>query len=441
MLLQNWWFTTLLGNEAPIQPPLRTDIQADVVIIGGGAAGLAAARQLMGKLKKVVVLERNICGGSSTGKSAGFLTPDSELELSQLIRRFGEQGARDLWEVPTRGIQIMKETIEEHQIECDFLRQDSLFLGNDKAGWKDIIAECEGRTRLGFTQKLYTRDELPSILGATGYSGAVRYADTYGINALRYSQGLKRILLEGGVEIYEASEVRAIRGHTVETHLGSVTAEKIILCADKLNPELSQYASNIYHAQTFLTISEPLKDKEIQAMFPDGHLQCWDSSLVYSYFRMTGDNRILLGGGSMLTTFSPNDITEPHVIERVIRGFKRRFPMLRDVRFIQYWPGRIDTTRDLLPTVGRDKNSPWIHFVLGCVGLPWATFCGDFAARHVLDDKSEDKKYYHYFRADRHFTIPLWTENVAGKRFVFSFNNAWSKYYQVDVPVSNALTK
>ena len=432
MLLQNWWFTTLLGRGTPLQAPLQADIEADVLIIGGGAAGLAAALRLMGSGLKVVLLERNICGGSSTGKSAGFLTPDSELELSQLIRRFGPEGARQLWEVPTKGIEIMRSAIGRHELVCDFIPQDSLFLGNDPSGWNDVVTESVSRERLGYGHALYAAGELPAILGSRAFTGGIRYSGTYGIDALQYAQGVKQVLLRGGVAVYEASEVRRIEDHRAFTHLGSVKAGAIIFCADKPKPELTPYSRNVYHAQTFLSISEPLTDKEVEAMFPAGQLQCWDSDLVYSYFRLTGDQRLLLGGGSMFTTFARQDTTEPDVILHVIEKFKAKFPMLRNVQFIQYWPGRIDCTRDLLPTVGRDRDHPWIHFVLGCVGLPWATFCGDFAARHVLNDASEDKRYYHYFRADRPFLLPLWSEKLLGKQLVFSLNNGWSKYYQVD---------
>ena len=100
MILQNWWYTTLLDVLAPMQPPLKDHIQADIVIVGGGMAGLSTALRCTKSGHRIVLLEKNICGGSSTGKSAGFLTPDSELDLSQLIRRFGALGARDLWDVP-----------------------------------------------------------------------------------------------------------------------------------------------------------------------------------------------------------------------------------------------------------------------------------------------------------------------------------------------------
>ncbi len=434
MLLQNWWYTTLIGTKRPIQSPLREDLKCDVLVIGGGAAGLAAASRLAGSGKKVVLLEKNICGGSSTGKSAGFLTPDSELELSQLVRRFGVQGAKDLWEVPVRGISQMLYLIKSGGFDCDLQKQDSLFLGKGRSGVKAVKEEAESRRNLGYGSKIYEGSELGSVLRSVGYSSAIRYEDTYGVDGLRYAQGLKGALLDGGVKIYESSEVVGFSGHTAKTHMGSVTADQIIFCADKPSPALSDYFWNVYHEQTFLSITEPLSEGEQRGLFPDQPLQCWDSDLIYSYFRLTGTKRLLLGGGSLFTTYAKNDATTARVIDHVIGGFRRTFPNLSGVKFIQYWMGRIDMTRDLLPTVLKEPQAPWVHHVLGCVGLPWATFCGDFAARQVLAVKDTgDEKYYGYFSANRRFLVPIWLEKVIGKRLAFPINNAWAKYYQRDV--------
>ncbi|HVA98277.1 MAG TPA: FAD-binding oxidoreductase [Bacteroidia bacterium] len=433
MILQNWWYTTLMSAKESRQKPLMKDIECDILIVGGGAAGLAAAFSLMDKGIKVVLLERNICGGSSTGKSAGFLTPDSELELSQLIRRFGKEDAKVIWQMAANAAKEMADTIRKYDISCDLQEQDSLYLGNDESGWKEIIEESEARKSLGYTQTLFDNEQLKNEIGSAAYAGGVRYSGTFGINPLLYAQGMKSVLINHGVKIYEASEVREIKGNTVKTHLGSVKAAEIIFCADKIEKSLSHYADNIYHAQTFLSVSEILEPADVKSIFPNGNYQCWDSDLVYSYFRLTGDNRLLLGGGTALTTFSKNDVTSPSVINHVIKKFKNKFPQLEHLEFVQYWPGRIDTTRDLIPTVTRDDKNPSIHFVLGCVGLPWATLCGDFAARHAYDDAScTDHKCYDYFRSDRKFLIPIWMENFLGKQIVFSLNNGWAKYYQKD---------
>ncbi|MGH7000602.1 MAG: NAD(P)/FAD-dependent oxidoreductase [Stellaceae bacterium] len=433
MLLQNWWYTTLLSARNPIQPPLASDISADIVIVGAGMAGLSAALRLSDLGSRVVLIDRNICGGSTTGKSAGFLTPDSELELSQILRRFGQQGAHELWQVPENGIALMRETVQTHGIDCDLLTQDSLFLANDASGTKDVHEEAEARRRLNYPLTEYRAAELSKVIGSTAYKGAVRYPGCYGIDALRYSQGVKRVLLERGVRIFESTEAHAIDGHRIRTHGGSVTADRIIVCADKPTKAFSPYAENVFHAETFLTISEPLTDKEVAGVFPGDPMQCWDTDVVYSYWRLTGDRRLLLGGGSMLTTYVRNAVTSPRIAARVIRKLRRKFPALANLAFLQYWPGLIDMTRDLFPTVLRDPDAPWVQFVLGCVGLPWASFCGDFAARHARSTETQqDHLYYRYFRPDRPFLMPLWSEKVLGKPIVFSLNNAWAKYYQQD---------
>ena len=439
MLLQNWWFTTLIGTRRPIQPPLRGDVSCDVAIVGGGAAGLAAAARFAGSGKKVVLVEANICGGSSTGKSAGFLTPDSELELSQLVRRFGTQGAKDLWDVPVRGIRRMLDLVKAGGFDCDLQKQDSLFLGKGKGGVEAVKEEDSSRRGLGYESQVYYGRDLPGVIGSPGYAAAVRYKDTFGVDGLRYAQGMKGMLLDAGVEIYESSRALAVSDHTVKTHMGSVTADQIIFCADKLGPELSPYSWNVYHEQTFLSITEPLSQAEQSSMFPSEPFQCWDSDLVYSYYRLTGSRRLLLGGGSLLTTYARHDSTTSAVIDRVVSGFRRMFPQLRSVRFIQYWMGRIDMTRDLLPTVVKEPGAPWIHRVLGCVGLPWATFCGDFAARQVLAERDTgDEKYYRYFDVNRRFLVPIWLERMIGKRLAFPLNNAWAKYYQKDAKSSTS---
>lgn len=437
MILQNWWYTTLLAVGRPMSPPLKGHAETEVAIVGGGMAGLCAALRFMESGRRVALVERNICGGSSTGKSAGFLTPDSELELAQLVRRYGPQGARDLWEAPVNGIRLIIEAIRRYRVDCDLVREDSLFLGKGPSGRVAVHEEAGARELLGYPKTLHSGGELPSVIGSTAFAAAIRYPDTYGINPLLFAQGVKRALQEGGVAIYEGSEVTGVTNHTLRTHLGTLSADQVLFCADKLQPSVTRYARNVYHAQTFMAISEPLEDDDVRALFPSGSLQCWDSDLVYTYFRLTGDQRLLVGGGSALTTFSLQYVTSPRVITRVLRRLKKGIPRLEHVKFVQYWPGFIDTTRDLLPTVLRDERLPWIHYVLGCVGLPWAAFCGDFVARHVLHGgecvSCDDPRYYQYFTPRRHFLLPLELARIVGKPLVFALNNAWAKYYQIDV--------
>ena len=162
-------------------------------------------------------------------------------------------------------------------------------------------------------------------------------------------------------------------------------------------------------------------------------MQCWDSKLVYTYFRLTGDNRLLLGGGSVVTTYLKEAYNNHRIISGVIRKFKQHFPFLHDLAFIQFWPGLIDATRDLLPIIVRPPQQPYLCFTLGAVGLPWAAFTGSLAARYILGDADEDyKKYSRYFSNKRHFSFPAGLVNIIGKPLLFSLSNGWAKFYQVD---------
>jgi len=433
MIIQNWWFTTLLEHSYRVCPTLQKDIECDVLILGGGMSGMSAAAAFMGKGLKVVLIEKNIVGGGTTGRSAGFMTPDSELELCQLVRRYGVTGAREIWEIPTRGIGLVKGYIQKHSIPCDYREQDSLFLGIGRNGIRIVREEEQGRKDVGFTnQRVYDQEGLKTIVNCEHFSGGIRYDDTFGFNPIQYLQGLKGVLLESGIQIYESTEVNCIQGHIAYTDAGSVKAKDIIVATDKMKKDFHSLAKEIYHAQTFLSVSEPLSDRMVTELLPSGEdFQMWDNTLVYSYWRLINGNRILLGGGSAITTFAPFMWNHDNVIAGVHRRFKGHFPMLKNLSFIQYWPGLIDTSRDLLPIVVRDEKNPHVRFIQGIVGLPWASFCGDFVARSIMGEEGDDdSKYFEYLSNRRGFLMPIWAAKVITKPVIFALNNAWSKYFQ-----------
>ena len=437
MTNQNWWFTTLLVKQFKHCPPLNKDIKCDVVIVGGGFSGLSAAAEFLGKGLSVVLIEKNIVGGSSSGRSAGFLSPDSELELHELGRRFGTDEARKIWDIPTRGIDRIVKAVKKNNIECGLREMDSLFLGLGKRGKEGVASELEIREGAGFTdQQVYDENELKTILGAVNYTAGIRYPGTYGVNPLACLQGLKDVCIDNGMQVFESTAMVRLEGHTVYTHGGSVTADHIVIAVDKLSSSISPLAGEVSNVQTFLSVTEPLTDKECSELFPSGkQMLCWDSKLVYSYFRLTADNRLLLGGGTPLSTYPRGGANNHHrVITKVIKEFKSHFPNLRNLSFIQYWPGLIDTTRDLLPLVVKPPSQPHLQFILGCVGLAWAAFSGSFAARNILGEADEDyKQYYPYFSNRRPFGLPSALGGAMGKPAFFALSNAWAKYYQVDL--------
>ena len=82
---------------------------------------------------------------------------------------------------------------------------------------------------------------MTGILGAQGYTAGIRYGGTYGINPLRCLQGLKDLLIDNGMQVFESTEMERLEDHTAYTHAGSVTADHIIIAA-RQTPQLHQPA-------------------------------------------------------------------------------------------------------------------------------------------------------------------------------------------------------
>ena len=83
-----YWYTL----KKPTIKKLEENKEVDIVIVGGGIAGLMCAKKLKEKnpALSILVLESSVCGAGATGKSSGFITPDSELELGDIVSQFGE---------------------------------------------------------------------------------------------------------------------------------------------------------------------------------------------------------------------------------------------------------------------------------------------------------------------------------------------------------------
>jgi gamma-glutamylputrescine oxidase len=80
------------------------------------------------------------------------------------------------------------------------------------------------------------------------------------------------LLIENGMQIFESTAMVKLEDHTAYTHSGSVTADKIIVAVDKPTPSISALADEAFHAQTFLSVTEPLNDRELRILFPCGAL-------------------------------------------------------------------------------------------------------------------------------------------------------------------------
>lgn len=417
------WF----ARKAPPLPALNGVVQADVVVVGAGMMGLMCARTLAAHGLDVCTVEADTCGGAASGRSSGFITPDSELEFQDLVRRFGPPHARKLWEFALGGVELIRSAITADEIDCDFSAQDAFFVASSAGAAKTIAQEHRARDAAGFASTLYTTETWPRVLGGADYFGGLRFKGTFGMDAYRCCAGLRDRLLERGVRIYEQSPVVRISRDGVQTRAGEVRAAHVMVCTDRLLPRLGLAKTEIYHAQTFLAISEPLADATATRLFPDEPLMVWDTELVYHYFRLTREQRLLVGGGTLLSTYARRERHRPEQVARRLTQYLRtHFPEV-DVRFAAAWPGLIGISKDFAPVIGRDPRRPNVHFAGGAAGLPWAAALGRALAERVAT-KHGSSEIESLLAVERGFPIGGTAQRLMGRQAAFALSHGWMKF-------------
>lgn len=405
-------------------PPCRENTSTDVAVIGGGMAGLTAAQTFHKKGKKVVLLEQYYCGSGATGKSSGFITPNAELSFTDFSKRYNPEVAHSIWDFITSGVNDIRSNIQQLQLVCDYAPQDTLMIANTYKDLKTLETEYQNLAKFGYKTAFYTKDQLRKYIKSDGYCGAVGYEETFGINAFVYCQELKQHLQKSGVTIFEDTTVIAIDDHTITTPHAKITADYIVVCTDRFMPELGILKQEVYHAQTFLMVSEKLTAGQIQAIFPIKNLLAWDSELVYNYFRVTPNQQLLLGGGSPLNAYSAKPIHDSkYMFNKLTNYFNQKFPGL-NIRFKQMWPGLIGLSKDIAPIAGRDKNRPFLYYVSAAAGLPIAAALGRYSAENLLDGRTDLDPYFSPYRK---FAINGVLQSIIGTKLTFALCNIMKK--------------
>jgi gamma-glutamylputrescine oxidase len=403
---------------------LKKDAHADVVIIGGGMAGLSAAQRFHEKGCSVIVIEKNFCASGASGKSSGFITPDSEYPLHEFVDRYGKKKAQSLWEFVGEGVRAIGSTIERHGIACDYQKQDTLVMASSPKDFMlQIKPEHEIRLLCGYDSVLYDANELERAIGGKGYHGGVSYGKTFGINGYQYLQGLKKILQDLGVAVYEETPAIKLDPHLVTTPYGTIRAGKVVLCTDRFIPELHKLTYEIYPIQTFLMVSAPLTEREIAAIFPAGPMMVWDTALIYTYFRITGENRLMLGGSTLMGTYAGKaQHDNMHAFAKLQAYFKTRFPQVSP-QFEYIWPGLIGVSKDIIPLAGRDAQDSSLYYVGAAAGLPWAAALGRYSADALIDGRSEFDEFFSPYRP---FRFGHFSQALLGTRLTFALSHITS---------------
>jgi glycine/D-amino acid oxidase-like deaminating enzyme len=363
-LRRAWWLRQALATEgsAPLAPSLFGDATADVAIIGGGYTGMWTA-YFLGELAptaRIVLLESDICGGGPSGRNGGFLHGWWE-SLPYLVGRYGaEDGLRIATEsdevVAGIGAWCKRHGVDAWFTPSGYLRVNAF--PREPNDWGGSLAALE---RHGVADQLRHADHeaVQAICASPAFREGVFMPSAATVQPALLARGLRRVLIERGVEIHEGTAVERLgeRGGRVHllTRRGSVTADRAVLAVNAWAAGWPGFRTRVLAWGSYIVLTEPIPDRLEQLGWTGGEAIA-DSRFTISYFRTTRDGRIAFGAGVGAAGFGgrigPVFTHDRRAIERVTANFRHLFPMLADVRIEDAWGGPIDITADRFPEIG-----------------------------------------------------------------------------------------
>jgi glycine/D-amino acid oxidase-like deaminating enzyme len=149
---RSFWLREALRDEPAslaadvAAPPFAGRARADVAILGGGYTGLWTALRIreLEPSARVVVLERDICGGGPSGRNGGFLTGWWD-ELAGLIREFGEAEAIRTARARDAAIASLGPWAAEHDADIGMVERGFLQVSaapSQDDAWRDSTEAC-----------------------------------------------------------------------------------------------------------------------------------------------------------------------------------------------------------------------------------------------------------------------------------------------------------
>lgn len=381
-------------------------VRADVAVIGAGLTGLSAAWHLLVREPslRVVVLEAGRLGSGASGRTTGMLSPGIGQSLAKLVRRFGMEGARTLYLASLQAVEDARRLIADEAIACDLHIAGQLIVARGPAGRARLAAQADLLERLRLPGARLDDAALATVLRLapeprTGRTGpaALRLPAAGTLHPGKLLAGLAgRIVARGGT-LFEEARVLSVgweRPIRLVLEGGDVLADQVVVATAGFTPALGFLRGRILPVHLQVVVTEPLDPDARRRLGWRGREGVIDSRRVFSYFRLTEDDRIVLGGGRPRYRWggrADDGSGARAALDEAAAELRRTFPADVPLRVAGGWTGVIDCTVDGLPAIHRLPDWPGVLHAGGWCGhgVALALASGAWVTRLLLDGSDD----------------------------------------------------
>lgn len=334
-----------------------TDISTDVLIVGGGYAGLSVAYWLteMKPDLKVTILERNFCGAGASGRNAGFLTMGSASFYKALTSKWGTEKALSIYKFAAESIELVSQEILKSSPEVKYDRTTSMTLFQSEKQFGDWMEPGFDPKKFNF--EWMSEDNLSQSLKGK-FFGAFENGPEFRINPVQLLGSIKKNLESKKVQVIETSSAFELTPEGVSTEVNNIKAKQVVLA---MNGYLPQFHS------AFKSLITPRRAQMLAVELED-NIDC--PSLYYDppervYWRKTQDKTLVIGGKRLLDNEGETGDFEKvsPVIQRGLEAYLSEQLKLK-YKVLHRWSGTMAFTDHELPLLQK-ISAPIETYVVG----------------------------------------------------------------------------
>ncbi|SIP89650.1 NAD(P)/FAD-dependent oxidoreductase [Marinobacterium stanieri] len=390
------------ANDKRIRPALEGQVQADVCIIGAGFTGLSTALHLSEQGFKVVVLEATRIGFGASGRNGGQIVHSYSRDIDFIERHYGQETGKAMGAMAFEGGKIIRRLVKDYGIQCD-LKDGGIFAACNGKQFKELqekkaLWEKHGHPDL----ELLSESEVRSYIGTSRYEGALLDKSGGHFHPLNLVLGEAQAVESMGGVIYEGSPaVKVEEGEKVKVHTpkGCVTANFIVVAGNAyLGDLIPKLQAQAMPCGTQVITTEPLSEAQQRDLLPQD--QCVeDCNYLLDYYRLSGDGRLIYGGGVTYGAREPGKI-ESLIVPKMLKTF----PHLKETKVDFAWTGNFLLTLMRLPQFGRVGANANIYYAQGYSGH--GVTCSHLAGKVLSDAIQGQAERYDIFASLPQYPFP-----------------------------------
>lgn len=363
------------GLKTRLFPELLSDLDTEVVIVGGGLAGLTTAYCLACSGRRVTVVEDGYIGSGETGRTTAQIVTALDNRYYEMEELFGKKNNALIANSHKEAIDFIEEVVKKENIDCDFERLSGYLFSHPSDKEENLYKELD--TLLQCNIKASMLEQTPGI---PKEKKCIHFPDQAQFQPLKYLLGLCKAIEKNGGRIFINTHASEIDHTGIVSSKGFKIKAKHVVVATNA-PVNNKYATMLkqWAHRSYVIASLIKKDSIQKALWWDTGDQNIETSTPYHYVRLQSYNNehdlLICGGEDHIVAINEGKSEEERYID-LIKWTQERFPI---GEVIYKWSGEVLVPMDSIAFIGKnvfDKDNVYIITGDSGIGMTYCTIGG-----------------------------------------------------------------